>query len=71
MAVLTNLQLREPYSCDRRVSVQHILPVPLFSPSRRAVSLDDGTVDEDQTIFSFFGERIKDALPNATLPHLL
>jgi hypothetical protein len=31
------------------------------------VSIDDGTVDQDQTIFSFFGERIKDALPNATL----
>jgi hypothetical protein len=32
-----------------------------------AVSLDNRTVDEDRAVFSFFGERIKDPLPDAAL----
>ena len=40
-------------------------PAPPFCAAGRAVGLDDGAVDEKQTVLTILGKRIEDRLPYA------
>ena len=47
------------------MSGRYPAPVPPFCAGCRAVGLDDGTVDEEQTIAGVLGKAIEDRLPYA------
>jgi len=67
MVYLACLRPRELCLCDHLVSVQYLLPAPLFWATSGSVGFNNAGIDENQTIFNLVSKCIKNAFPDTTL----